>query len=140
MTSCIFCDIINGKAPSSRVYEDETCLVFMDIQPINAGHLLVVPKVHATDLSDLPPETGGKMFKVAQKMTDAVMNSGIRCEGVDLLLAHKPAAGQEVFHAHLHVIPRYQGDGFKFVIPFDHHPTQEELEQTAAQIKQTFQK
>ncbi len=135
MSSCIFCDIINGKSPSSQVYEDETCFVFMDIRPVNAGHLLIVPKVHATDLSDLPPETGGRMFQVAQKMTEAVMNSGVRCEGVDLLLAHKHAAGQEVFHAHLHVIPRYQGDGFKFVIPFNYRPTREDLDQTAAQIK-----
>jgi histidine triad (HIT) family protein len=107
----------------------------MDINPVNAGHLLIVPKVHATDLSDLPPETGGKMFQVAQKMTAALTNSGIRCEGVDLLLAHKSAAGQEVFHAHLHVIPRYRGDRFRFDVSYDYKPTRAELNQTAEQIK-----
>jgi len=117
------------------VYEDETCFVFMDIHPVNAGHLLVVPKVHATDLSDLPPETGGKMFQIAQKMTAALTNSGIRCEGVDLLMAHKSAAGQEVFHAHLHVIPRYRGDGFRFDASYHYKPSRDDLDQTAAQIK-----
>jgi histidine triad (HIT) family protein len=117
------------------VYEDETCFVFMDIHPVNAGHLLIVPKVHATDLSDLPPETGGRMFQVAQKMTAALTNSGLRCEGVDLLMAHKSAAGQEVFHAHLHVIPRYRGDGFRFDVSYDYKPSRDDLDQTAAQIK-----
>jgi histidine triad (HIT) family protein len=138
MTDCIFCNIVSGKAACSPVYEDETSFVFMDIQPVNAGHLLIVPKVHATDLSDLPPETGGKMFQVAQKMTEAVMNSGIRCEGVDLLMAHKSAAGQEVFHAHLHVIPRYRGDGFKFDVSYDYKPSRDDLDQTAMQIKRSL--
>ncbi|MFZ5880987.1 MAG: HIT family protein [Chloroflexota bacterium] len=135
MTDCIFCDIVHGRGACSPVYEDETCFVFMDIHPVNAGHLLVVPKVHATDLSDLPPETGGKMFPVAQKMTAALANSGLRCEGVDLLMAHKSAAGQEVFHAHLHVIPRYRGDGFRFDVSYDYKPSRDDLDQTAAQIK-----
>ncbi|MBM3126182.1 MAG: HIT family protein [Chloroflexi bacterium] len=136
MTSCIFCEIIAGRADSTRVLEDETCLAFMDIRPINAGHVLVVPKTHAKDLSDLPAENGGRMFQMAQMIANALMKSEVRCEGVNLMLAHGKAAGQEVFHAHLHVIPRYRGDNLK--IRFNLlklRPTRAELDRIAAQIR-----
>ena len=114
MTSCIFCQIVMGNAPSSRVYEDEICLAFMDIQPVNPGHVLVIPKSHSRDLTDLPADIGGHLFQVAQRIALSLPDADVKSEGVDLFLAHGEAAGQEVFHVHLHVIPRYEGDGFGF--------------------------
>jgi len=114
MTNCIFCEILKGNAPSSIVYEDEICLAFMDIQPVNPGHVLVVPKHHFTDLNDLPPYIGGHLFQIAQRIALSLPRTNVKNEGIDLFLAHGEAAGQEVFHVHLHVIPRYRGDGFGF--------------------------
>jgi diadenosine tetraphosphate (Ap4A) HIT family hydrolase len=79
----------------------------MDIQPINTGHLLIIPKKHATYLKELEPDTGAHMFKIGMKLSAALRASGIRCEGINLLLADGEAAGQDVFHVHLHIIPRF---------------------------------
>jgi len=137
MTTCIFCKIVDGTAPSSKVYEDDICLSFMDIQPVNPGHVLVIPKTHFSDLSDLPPDVGGHLFQVAQKIAVRLPKTEIRNEGVDFLLAHGAAAGQEVFHVHLHVIPRYEGDGFgfKFGPYYKNLPERSILDEIASQIK-----
>lgn len=135
--TCIFCAIIAGTAPGSLVYRDAVCVAFMDIQPVNPGHLLVVPLAHAADLAALEPETGAQLMRVAQRLAAAVRESGVRCEGVDLLLADGAAAGQEVFHVHLHVIPRYVGDGFGFHFgpEYHHRPARTELERVAAHVR-----
>ena len=137
MTSCIFCQIINGKSESSKVYEDDICLAFMDIQPVNPGHLLVVPKLHFQDLSDLPADIGSHLFRVAQRIALALPATLLKSEGVDLFMAHGEAAGQEVFHVHLHVTPRFAGDGFGFRFGPDYAnlPQRSELDAVAAQIK-----
>ncbi len=108
----IFADIIAGKEPASRVYEDDDVIAFMDIRPLTPGHLLVVPKVVARSLAELDPEIGGKLFQVGQKLAAALRDSEVGCEGVNFFLADGVTAGQEVFHVHLHVIPRTVGDGF----------------------------
>jgi histidine triad (HIT) family protein len=138
MTACIFCQIVEGTAPSSKVYEDEVCLAFMDIQPVNPGHVLVVPKEHSNDLSDLPAETGAHLFQVAQRIALSLPATDLKNEGFDLFLAHGAAAGQDVFHVHLHVIPRYKGDGFGFTFGpnYENLPERTELDANAAQIKQ----
>jgi histidine triad (HIT) family protein len=110
--SCIFCDIVAGRAPASIVYRDERVCAVMDIQPVNPGHLLVIPVAHAPDLAALEPDTGAQMFRVGQRLAAAVRRCGARCEGINFFLADGEAAGQEVFHVHLHVFPRYVGDGF----------------------------
>jgi histidine triad (HIT) family protein len=137
MSNCVFCQIIAGSAPASVVYRDAVCVAFMDIQPVNAGHLLVVPLTHAADLAALEPETGAQLMRVAQRLAAAVRQSGERCEGVDLLLADGEAAGQEVFHVHLHVIPRYAGDGFgfKFGPNYGNRPLRAELDRVAARLR-----
>jgi histidine triad (HIT) family protein len=137
MPTCIFCDLLAGAAPASFVYRDEVCAAFMDIQPVNPGHLLVVPVAHAADLAALPPETGAQLMRVAQRLAAALRQSGVRCEGVDLFLADGVAAGQEVFHVHLHVIPRFAGDGFGFRFGPKYHklPPRAELERIAAAIR-----
>ena len=141
MTSCIFCKIVEGSTPSSNVYEDEVCLAFMDIQPVNPGHVLVIPKAHFEDLSDLPAEVGAHLFQIAQRIVLSLPKTEIKMEGADLFLAHGEAAGQEIFHVHLHVIPRFRGDGFGFRFGPNYHnlPERSELDaiasQTANQIK-----
>ncbi len=137
MSSCIFCAIVAGQAPASVVYRDDLCTAFLDIQPVNLGHLLVVPNDHATYLTDLPPETGGRLFQVAQQLASGLRRSGIRCEGVNLFLADGEAAMQEVFHVHLHVFPRFAGDGFglTFSPTYYRKPDQAALEQVAQQLR-----
>jgi len=137
MASCIFCQIIEGKAESSGVYEDDISLAFMDIQPVNPGHILVVPKEHFVDLADLPANIGAHLFQVAQRISLCMPKTGIKSEGIDLFLADGEAAGQEVFHVHLHVIPRFAGDGFgfRFGPNYTNLPERRELDKVAAQIK-----
>ena len=108
----IFADIIAGAARSSKVYEDDEVLAFMDIRPVTPGHVLVVPKVPAPSLADLDPALGGKLFQVGQRIAAALRSSEVAADGVNFFLADGVTAGQEVFHVHLHVIPRRPGDGF----------------------------
>ncbi|MEA2089629.1 MAG: HIT family protein [Thermoproteota archaeon] len=133
MADCILCNIVKGSAPASVVYTDEKVTAIMDIQPVNPGHVLVIPNMHAAYLSELDQETGGHLFKIAIRIAAAVRQSGVRCEGVNLLLADGQAAGQSVFHVHLHVVPRFVGDGFglKFGPNYGRRPNREELDETA---------
>jgi len=137
MENCIFCEIVKGDSPASIVFEDQICVVFMDIQPVNHGHALVIPKVHAASLSELAPDIGGYLFQAAQRTAQAIRSSSqMRCEGINLFLADGEAAGQEVFHVHLHVIPRYSGDGFGFNFSdrYWQKPSREELDASAKTI------
>ena len=137
MTECVFCGILAGKSPGSVVYRDELCVAFMDTQPVNAGHVLVVPLKHAAYLSDLDSPTAGHLMVVAQRIADALRQSRVRTEGVNLILADGAAAGQEVFHVHLHVIPRHAGDGFgfRFGPEYTNRPPREQLDAATAQIR-----
>jgi len=114
MSECVFCDIIEGKAPASFVYRDELVSAFMDIQPVNPGHVLVIPNKHAAYLKDLHPEVGAQMFRMGQKIAASLRKSGVKCEGINLFVADGAVAGQQIFHVHLHVLPRFAGDGFGF--------------------------
>lgn len=140
MTDCVFCDILQRKLPSSEVYHDAICTAFMDIQPVNPGHVLVIPNRHASSLADLDEETGAHLFRVAQRVANALRRSGVRCEGVNLFLADGKAAGQEVFHIHLHVLPRYGGDGFglRFGATYGARPGRHALNAMAEKIKATL--
>ncbi len=137
MVDCIFCRIVQGEAPANTVYVDEEVTAFMDIQPVNPGHVLVVPNVHASSLSELPEHTGARLFLVAQRMAAALRQSGLRCEGINLFLADGEVAFQEVFHVHLHVLPRYIGDGFglRFGPRYGQRPSRAELEDAAQKIR-----
>jgi len=109
---CIFCKIISGELPSAKVYEDEQVVAFLDIHPVRPGHTLVVPKTHCNDLFDCDPEVGAQMIKAAQKVGRAVIK-GTGAEGVNFGINSGAAAGQVIFHLHMHVIPRKEGDGLK---------------------------
>ncbi len=110
---CVFCRIVAGNADASVVYEDDRLLAFCDLNPVNPGHLLIIPKIHRAGLVDLDESDGSQMFVIARRLAAAIRRSGLRCEGVNLFLADGLAAGQEVFHVHLHVFPRYRGDRFR---------------------------
>ncbi|HEV8716950.1 MAG TPA: HIT family protein [Candidatus Binatia bacterium] len=140
MNDCIFCRILSGKLPASIVHQDNICTALLDIQPINPGHTLVIPNRHAAHLADLDEESGAHVFHTAQQVAAALRRAGIPCEGVNLLLADGEAAGQEVFHVHLHVVPRFQGDGFGFKFPsqYTDKPERGELNLVAEKIRNVF--
>ncbi|MEQ8232690.1 MAG: HIT family protein, partial [Gammaproteobacteria bacterium] len=110
---------------------------FMDIQPITPGHTLVVPLIKAATLAELPAPTGARMFTVAQRVAAAIRHTDLACEGVNLFLADGAAAGQTVFHLHLHVFPRYTDDGFRWKLPDGYYtpPPRDEIERTGAAIR-----
>jgi histidine triad (HIT) family protein len=137
MSDCIFCKIISGQLPASFVYRDGVCAAFMDIQPVTPGHTLIVPIQHATHLADLDGTTFAHMAQTAQTVAAALRKSGLQCEGVNLFLADGEAAGQEVFHVHLHVLPRFVGDGFglKFGPNYGEMPPRALLDEWAAKIR-----
>lgn len=109
---CIFCAIVARQAEASVVYEDETVVVFMDLNPVTPGHLLVVPREHAVGLEDLDGATSAHVWSVGHDMARALRRSRMGCEGINVLLCDGEVAFQTVFHFHLHVIPRYAGDGW----------------------------
>src|SRR4051794_18405083 len=111
--SCVFCNIMAGRAEASVPYEDDAVVVVMDVNPVAPGDALVIPRVHAVGLEDLDEETGAHMWRTGHRLARALRRSGLRCEGVNVFLADGEAAFQEVFHFHLHVSPRYEGDGFR---------------------------
>jgi histidine triad (HIT) family protein len=132
-TACTFCKIITGQLPSSQVYADDLVVVFLDIRPVNTGHLLVVPRAHSVNLAELPEQTGAAMFVTGQRMAHALRASGLPCDGVNFFLADGAVAGQEVWHVHLHVLPRFAADGFGLKARFL-SPDRTALDATAAQI------
>jgi diadenosine tetraphosphate (Ap4A) HIT family hydrolase len=136
LSSCEFCEIVAGRSPASVVHRDADCIAFMDIRPVTAGHLLVVPIEHATHLADLDPEEGRALFALAQRLAAAIRRSGLKPDGINLHLADGEAAGQEIFHIHLHVIPRYRGDGFGLRLPsgYGAHAERARLDGDAAAI------
>jgi histidine triad (HIT) family protein len=135
--TCIFCEIVAGNLPISVIDETEDVLAFMDIQPVNPGHVLIIPKRHAPYLEDLDSRLGGGIFAMGMRVAAALRRCGVRCEGVNLFLADREAAGQEVFHAHLHVFPRFAGDGFglKFSPNYFVLPPRVELDDIARGIR-----
>ena len=137
MDDCIFCKIIKGELPSSKIYEDGELLAFLDIQPVNQGHVLIIPKQHRELIAELDNETLGKMIALANRINQAIRESDIKSEGINLFLADGEAAGQEVFHVHLHVIPRFKDDGFGFVFPdgYKNKPQREELDLISEKVQ-----
>jgi histidine triad (HIT) family protein len=110
--NCIFCQIIKGESPVSLVYEDDKIMVFPTIEPITLGHLLIIPKLHAPYLEDLEQATAGLIMTMAARLASAIRKSKYKCDGINIFVADGEVAGQDVFHFHLHVFPRFEGDGF----------------------------
>jgi len=138
-SDCLFCALARREGEVSMVHEDERTVTFMDIQPVVPGHVLVVPRAHATYLADLDPEDGAQLFRAGQRAASALRRADLRCEGVNLFLADGEAAGQDVFHVHLHVIPRYPGDGFGLRLPPDYSiRPRAELDETAEALRRAW--
>lgn len=110
MENCIFCKIANGEIPSATLYEDTDFRVILDLNPASKGHALILPKHHAANLFELPDEMAGKALILAKKMA-AKLKNGLNSDGIHVLQNNGEAAGQTVFHFHIHLIPRYEGDG-----------------------------
>ena len=111
MESCLFCKIIAGEIPCTKVYEDDTVLAFLDIHPVNIGHTLVIPKAHHANLYETPDETLAHMMPVVKKLSIAVKGA-LNADGINIEMNNDPVAGQIIFHSHLHIVPRFSGDGF----------------------------
>ena len=131
---CVFCEIVAGHLPASFVYIGDDVVAFLDTRPVTLGHLLVIPRRHADCLADLDPELGARMYTVAQRLAVSLRRSGF-CAGTNLFLADGVLAGQEIFHVHLHVIPRTQRDGFGLRAKRGREPDRAELDATAGQIR-----
>jgi diadenosine tetraphosphate (Ap4A) HIT family hydrolase len=134
MNDCEFCSIVAGESPGSFVYEDEISLAMLTLRPMNRGHTLVIPKTHASSLSDLDEAIGGHLFQIGMRAAKYLRNSPVRCDDINFWLADGPAAGQEVFHVHLHVLPRFEQDSIR--LEADRiDPSREEMDSTAKEIR-----
>jgi len=113
--ACVFCEIVAGTAPAVRVYEDDDVLGILDIRPFTRGHTLVIPKRHSVDLTDTPVSTLATMMAVGKRIAEATRVSGLAATGNNVAINDGKSAMQSVFHIHLHVIPRRDGDKVSFV-------------------------
>lgn len=107
--NCIFCKILAGEIPSTAVYEDDDFKAILDVNPAARGHAIILPKNHAANIYELPDEDASKIMVVAKKIATAI-EKAYHCDGVNILQNNGEAAGQTVFHLHVHVIPRFKGD------------------------------
>lgn len=131
--SCIFCKIVRGQAPSSVIYEDETVLVFLDIRPLNMGHTLVIPKAHYVDIFDIS-EAVLSHVHVVSKQIAAAIKKATNADGISIIQQNGKAAGQDIFHIHVHVVPRFEGQKLP---PFSElkQVEREKLDEMANKIK-----
>jgi histidine triad (HIT) family protein len=132
MSDCIFCKIVEGGAPSEKIYEDEHAVAFLDIHPTNRGHTLVIPKKHYRNIFDLPGEEFCRVVTAAKKIAPSIIKA-MAAHGINLIMNNDEAAGQIVFHAHLHLVPRFSNDGFRHWrgIPYE----EGEMQKTGAAIR-----
>ena len=110
MEQCLFCGIVAGKIPAKKVYEDDHAFGFLDINPRNPGHTLVIPKKHFETILDMPEKDAGRLFESVQKVA-AMVKAGTNSQGISIGQSNGQAAGQVVRHVHVHVIPRFANEG-----------------------------
>ncbi len=134
---CLFCRIARDELPALKLYEDELILAFLDIAPINPGHLLVIPREHHCSTATIPETTAGRMFRTGSRLGIALKRS-LKVDGFNLHLADGTCAGQVVMHAHLHVIPRHPEDGFHWGWRQQQYASEAERREVAAKIKTAF--
>ncbi|OGZ67299.1 MAG: hypothetical protein A3D34_00850 [Candidatus Staskawiczbacteria bacterium RIFCSPHIGHO2_02_FULL_33_16] len=108
---CIFCKIIKGEIPCFKIFEDKTVFVFLDVSPITLGHCLIIPKTHFENIFDINDSDLQKIIVVAKKLSEKIKNN-LRADGIRISQSNGKAAGQDIMHFHLHIIPRYKNDGF----------------------------
>ena len=112
MTDCIFCKIVNEEVPVKKIYEDEKTIAFLDREPLTSGHTLVIPKEHYEDIFDIPEELLKKVFVSVKKVSE-ILKEKLKCDGINIINSNGKVAQQDVFHYHVHVVPRYAGSNFK---------------------------
>jgi len=134
MEECVFCKIVRGELPAAKIYESERSLAFLDINPISPGHTLVIPKEHASSLVELDEATTADVFN-AVRMVMRMLKVALHPDGFNIGINDGKAAGQEIMHVHVNVIPRYEGDGGKPVQSIVRNPPRESLEEIAEKIK-----
>ena len=134
MADCVFCRIVAGQIPSTRVYEDELAVAFMDIGQVNPGHVLVALKAHAESLYELDDAQAGAVQRAAARVARAI-RAAFAPQGLSVYQANGKPAGQTVFHYHVHLVPRHEGDGMALTWPVK-NPPREELEKHAARIRE----
>ena len=132
-SNCIFCKIANGEIPSRTIEENDMFRVVLDVGPATKGHALILPKEHYTNLYDLPEETAAEAIKLAKKVA-LKMKDKLGCDGVNIVQNNEEAAGQTVFHFHMHVIPRYKEDG-QVIGWKPGQPTAEEMDAVLEMLK-----
>lgn len=135
MTDCIFCKIVSGDIPSIKIYENDSVYAFADIHPVNLGHTLVVPKKHYENLYSTPDLELSEMISVAKKIANAAKEI-LPADGINIEMNNDGAAGQIVFHSHIHVIPRKNDDGFRHWKGPERTP--EEIQGAAEKIRATL--
>lgn len=134
---CLFCKIIQGEVPSEKIYEDEHVYAFLDIHPINKGHTLVIPKMHAENIYDISPENFCALMETVRQLAPTIKGA-INADGINIGINNGHAAGQLVFHAHVHIIPRLTGDGFAHWHGKDY--VSDEMQKTAAALRTALNK
>ena len=134
MENCIFCKIVRGELPSCKIYEDGDIIAFMDIGPIIKGHALVIPRRHYPALFDTPPDVLEKLILAAQKIAIAQKHA-LCADGINVMQANGRAAGQEVPHLHVHVIPRFLTDGHRWNWTVRPYGQPDEMRALAARLK-----
>ena len=133
MSDCVFCKIIAGQIPATRVHEDEHTLAFMDIGQVNPGHVLVTVKKHADNLYALDDVQAAAVARTSARLARAIRDS-LKPEGLSVYQANGKAAGQTVFHYHVHLVPRHEADGMELTWPVK-NPPREKLEDCAGKIR-----
>lgn len=134
---CLFCKIISGQIPADKVYEDDYWLAFLDIRPVNKGHLLLIPKKHYRNIFDLPEDILDKLGRPLAKLAKVVREVSL-AEGVNIIMNNEPAAGQIIFHAHWHIVPRFSDDGHRHWTGRN-DVSKEELAGMAEKIKESLE-
>ena len=133
VSDCIFCKIVAGEIPASKVYEDDHFLAFLDISQVTPGHTLVIPKKHARNLLEMTPDETADLFNIVSRVTKKV-ESATQPQGMNIISNMEEIAGQSVFHTHVHILPRYsQEDDFKIDF-IAHEPDFDHLAQLAKEI------
>lgn len=143
MSHCVFCRLAAGELPSTRVYEDDAVIAFMDIYPLRRGHVLVIPREHAQHLYQLAPALRERLIQAGARISEALYASALAPAAVHFMINDGPQAHQTVPHVHLHVLPRYRGDGPGFLLRLLRKPldlvagpaTHADLEADAAEIR-----
>ena len=133
VSDCIFCKIVAGEIPASKVYEDDHFLAFLDISQVTPGHTLVIPKKHARNLLETTPDETAALFNIVSRVTKKV-ESATQPQGMNIISNMEEIAGQSVFHTHVHILPRYSQEDDLKIDFIAHEPDFDRLAQLAKEI------